>query len=223
MTTEMSQVMLKAINNGFEEKTLTSEFVCATPDSHAQELATEIALVLEENKNGPSFFNFMKFTGDVAGLLNGPMRMDRIKKEKEEFGHEYNLAALQTEINEAIDTGFNKIKDTSGCYNKREDVLNKVKQFYSHLLDSKWRSVNRDEVNVGGNKSARKYTDNLRKKKAKKDCANVKGCKVASGSRRTYCRKTKNNTGKKTSRRTVASGSKRTYCRKAHNKTHKKK
>jgi len=223
MTTEVSQVMLKAINNGFEEKTLTSEFVCATPDSHAQELATEIALVLEENKNDTSFFNFMKFTGDVAGLLNGPMRMDRIKKEKEELGREYNLGALQTEINEAIDTGFNKIKDTSGCYNKREDVLNKVKEFYSNLLNSKWRSVNHDEVNVGGNKSARKYTDNLRKKKAKKDCANVKGCKVASGSRRTYCRKTKNNTGKKTSRRTVASGSKRTYSRKAHNKTHKKK
>ena len=239
MTTEVSQVMLKAINNGFEEKTLTSEFVCATPDSHAQELATEIALVLEENKNDTSFFNFMKFTGDVAGLLNGPMRMDRIKKEtgKEEgeLGREYNLGALQTEINEAIDTGFNKIKETSGCYNKREDVLNKVKQFYSNLLNSKWRSVNHGEVNVGGNKPARKYTDNLRKKKAKKDCANVKGCKVASGSKRTYCRKTKNNTRcvkksmskpntcKKTSRCGVASGSNRTYSRKAHNKTHKKK
>ena len=235
MSMEVSQVMLKAINNGFEEKTLTSEFVCATPDSHAQELATEIALVLEENKNGPSFFNFMKFTGDVAGLLNGPMRMDRIKKEKEEFKREYNLGALQTEINAAIDTGFNKIKDTSGCYNKREDVLNKVKQFYSNLLDSKWRSVNHDEVNVGGNKSARKYTNNLCKNKAKKDCANVKGCKVASGSKRTYCRKTKSktrctkksvnkpNTCKKSSKCTVASGSKRTYCRKAHNKTHKKK
>jgi len=154
--------------------------------------------------------------------------MDRIKKEtgKEEeggFGREYDRDALQTEIDAAIDIGFNKIKKTSGCYNIRKDVLNVVRQFYSNLLDSKWSSVNRREVNVGGNKSARKYTDNLRKKKAKKDCANVKGCKVASGSRRTYCRKTKNNTGKKTSRRTVASGSKRTYSRKAHNKTHKKK
>jgi|UniRef100_A0A6C0IR89 hypothetical protein len=87
----------------------------------------------------------------------------------------------------------------------------------------------------GGNKSARKYTDNLCKNKAKKVCANVKGCKVASGSKRTYCRKTKKNTRctkksvnkpntcKKSSMCIVASGSKRTYCRKAHNKTHKKK
>ena len=74
MSMEVSQVMLKAINNGFEEKTLTSEFVCATPDSHAQELATEIALVLEENNNGPSFFNFMKFTNMIDNEIKSMMR-----------------------------------------------------------------------------------------------------------------------------------------------------
>lgn len=229
MTTEVSQVMLKAINNGFEgNNNLSSDLNCFTPNDHALELATEIALVLEENKNGPSFFNFMKFTGDVAGLLNGSTRMDRIKKEtgKEEeggFGREYDRDALQTEIDAAIDIGFNKIKKTSGCYNIRKDVLNVVRQFYSNLLDSKWSSVNRREVNVGGNKPARKYTDNLRKKKAKKDCANVKGCKVASGSKRTYCRKTKNNTRCVKKSMSKPNTCKKTSSRKAHNKTHKKK
>ena len=57
MTTEVSQVMLKAINNGFEgNNNLSYDLNCFTPNDHAQELATEIALVLEENKNGPSFF-----------------------------------------------------------------------------------------------------------------------------------------------------------------------
>lgn len=242
MTTEVSQVMLKAINNGFEgNNNLQSGINCMTPNDHALELATEIALVLEENKNGPSFFNFMKFAGDLTGLRIARLPVaDRIQKEKKTeeeggFGREYDRDALQTEINAAIDIGFNKIKETSGCYNIRKDVLNVVRQFYSNLLDSKWRSVNPVKVNVGGNKPARKYTDNLRKKKAKKDCANVKGCKVASGSKRTYCRKTKNNTRcvkksmskpntcKKTSRCTVASGSNKTSSRKAHNKTHKKK
>jgi hypothetical protein len=92
----------------------------------------------------------------------------------------------------------------------------------------------------------RKYTKNLCKKKSTTTCKNVKGCKIASGSMRTYCRKTKNNilckknsvskpntckkksvskpnTCKKNPRCKVASGTKRTYCRKAHNKTHKKK
>ena len=81
----------------------------------------------------------------------------------------------------------------------------------------------------------RKYNKNLCKKKSTTTCKNVKGCKIASGSMRTYCRKTKNNTlckkksvskpntCKKNPRCKVASGTKRTYCRKAHNKTHKKK
>ena len=66
----------------------------------------------------------------------------------------------------------------------------------------------------GGNKSAKKYTKNLclkkstqkkstQKKSTKKSakgkskCESVKGCKVASGSKRTYCRKAHNKTHKK--------------------------
>ena len=56
----------------------------------------------------------------------------------------------------------------------------------------------------GGKKTARKYTKNLcLKKSAKKSakgkskCEKVKGCKIASGSKRTYCRKAHNKTHKK--------------------------
>lgn len=61
----------------------------------------------------------------------------------------------------------------------------------------------------GGNKSAKKQTKNLclkkstQKKSTKKNtkgkskCESVKGCKIASGSKRTYCRKAHNKTHKK--------------------------
>ena len=176
------------------------------PDNAAYTLANDIAIKLGENTSEDSFNNLINYQHGY--------NLSTIRERFQSVNFDTNK--LKNEMQNAINELVNK--QTSSCYTKRTDVVDRIKNFYSELLQD---AIEKTGVSAsepaseggkkkkGGKKSAKKQTKNLclkkstQKKSTKKStkgkskCESIKGCKVASGSKRTYCRKAHNKTHKK--------------------------
>ena len=205
---------------------------CMMPDNAAHTLAADIATKLSENSSTNSFNNFINYYDRLKSTKH--YNFEQIHNLYKDAGFDIN--SLEMEMNNAIDELLKT--QTSSCYTKRPDVVDRVKNFYSDLLQD---AIEKTGVSApepasepasesapepasepasepapeggkkkkGGKKSAKKQTKNLclkkstQKKSTKKStkgkskCESIKGCKVASGSKRTYCRKAHNKTHKK--------------------------
>jgi len=220
---------------------------CAMPDNAAYTLAVDIASKLGENTSTNSFNNFIDYYNRLRSAYS--FKHKGIHNLYKDAG--FDVHSLEMEMNNAIDELLKT--QTSSCYTKRPDVVDRIKNFYSELLKN---AINKTGIKSaaepasepasepaaesaapesgapesgapesaapesepsaeggkkkkGGKKSAKKQTKNLclkkstQKKSTKKStkgkskCESVKGCKVASGSKRTYCRKAHNKTHKK--------------------------
>ena len=199
---------------------------CMMPDNAAHTLAADIATKLSENSSTNSFNNFIDYYDRLKSTKS--YNFEQIHNLYKDAG--FDVHSLEMEMNNAIDELLKT--QTSSCYTKRPDVVDRIKNFYSELLKN---AINKTGMKsaapesaapesaapesaapeggkkkTGGNKSAKKNTKNLclkkstQKKSTKKSTKGKSKCESVKG-----CK--------------VASGSKRTYCRKAHNKTHKKK
>ena len=208
---------------------------CMMPDNAAHTLAADIATKLSENSSTNSFNNFIDYYDRLRSTKS--YNFEQIHSLYKDAGFDVN--SLEMEMNNAIDELLKA--QTSSCYTKRPDVVDRIKNFYSELLKNAMNKTGMKSASPepapepapesaapesapepapesaaeggkkkkGGNKSAKKSAKNLclkkstQKKSTKKSakrkskCESVKGCKVASGSKRTYCRKAHNKTHKK--------------------------
>lgn len=200
--------------------TLNRGLNCIMPDDAAYTLAHNIANKLGENTSENSFGNFITYYRELVFALDrrNYKNPQDVRNRYKDAGFDVN--SLKIEMDAAIDELINK--QTSTCYTKRPDVIDTVKNFYSQLLkdainktliESRVESAPEPSVEggkkkKGGNKSAKKHTKNLCLKKStqkksikkstkgKSKCESVKGCKIASGTMRTYCRKSHNKSNK---------------------------
>jgi hypothetical protein len=211
---DVNNIQRSVYNGLYQKGALSSGLNCAMPDNAAYTLANDIAIKLGENTSEDSFNNLINYKHGY--------HLSTIRERFQPIAFDTNK--LENEMNNTINELINK--QTNSCYTKRTDVVDRVKNFYSELLQA---AIEKTGVSApaaapapvpeggkkkkGGNKSAKKPTKkptknlclkkSTQKKSTKKStkgkskCESVKGCKVASGSKRTYCRKAHNKTHKK--------------------------
>lgn len=209
----MSAIAIYVNDDLFNRKQLWSGPNCVLPDNAAYALGMRMHDVFNKNDSPDSFRNLIELYHQLEKA--GTEKRDDIRNKNQ---IKFDKDALQNEIKDAMQQALELPgMKGSGCYTGRKDVVELVEKFYNNLLDfaitklnvgSAPESAPAPEVGgkkkKGGKKTARKYTKNLcLKKSAKKSakgkskCEKVKGCKIASGSKRTYCRKAHNKTHKK--------------------------
>lgn len=215
----MSAIAIYVNDSLFNRKQLWSGPNCVLPDNAAYALGMRMHDIFNKNKSPGSFRNFIEFYHKLKKAPDSQHTGIR-----NENTIQFDKNALQNEVKEAMKEALELpgMKE-SGCYTGRTDVVELVEKFYNDLLSFAVTLTRTESAPAsapasaseggkkkkGGNKSAKKQTKNLCHKKStqkkstkkstkgKSKCESVKGCKVASGSKRTYCRKAHNKTHKK--------------------------
>ena len=198
---------------------------CFHPNRETYLLVQRVATKLGQNTEKDSFANFMYYyykSKEISPKYSRDFKSDYLEKIKNKMKEtNFDIDSMKAEVAAIFQDKKDYMKDPtnkmSTCLTKRTDVWEKAEKWFNGLFDSirefyfedsntpETEAVEGGKKKKGTKKTAKKYTKNLcLKKSVKKNSANgtskcekVKGCKVASGSKRAYCRKKHNKTHKK--------------------------
>jgi hypothetical protein len=148
--------------------------------------------------------NSMKKLKMVSETIVSHQEEEKRKKENLEFARKFKQDQARSSIasdgsSTQPQTGMSSMSDEERQKKIEEDRKKRLAE-YEAAQASKKSAVKKKKKYFGlfgGNKTKKsKKGMSLCAKKTAKKCTRVRGCKIASGSKRTYCRKKKNHTKK---------------------------
>lgn len=173
------------------------------PDENKYEIALQV--LKNQNKmiySDPADKERIKLIGDkileIHSILNPPRKSEEALKEAHEIKEELSRSSSDSSDDSSTQpqTGMSAMSN--------EERQKKLAASRAEFTDYKHESKKKQAAKkrkffgfFGGNKTKKsKKGMSLCVKKTAKKCTKVRGCKVASGKKRTYCRKKKNHTQK---------------------------
>ena len=131
---------------------------------------------------------------EVTQLIENEKENEKMKQKNRDFARNY-MKQQSKSVNSSVDMNKSSIESKQEIVPKSIEEERAARIAEYNAAKSKKRK--RFFGMFGGNKTRKsKKGFNLCLKKSTKKCTKVRGCKIASGTKRTYCRKKKNHTKK---------------------------
>lgn len=188
---KIAQVLLKQIEEKEECKGLNKYEIALTIVRNNQQ--NMIRLGADAN----SMNKLKAVSEEIVNLQNKKKNLEFARKFKEE--QTLRSSIVSDDSSTQPQTGMSSMSDEERQKKIEEDRKKRLAE-YEAAQASKKSAVKKKKKYFGlfgGNKTKKsKKGMSLCAKKTAKKCTRVRGCKIASGSKRTYCRKKKNHTKK---------------------------